>query len=227
MPVPLIFFYDEAHLDRNGFLTNAPMFGTCGWFKHSCREQMSFWRIFGIVPHLGLGSGKSSSKSLEEKSIDHHAVLRFLFGKLEEICNRGGLRVKYKGEKVLLKFWIHFIIRDTKGHNQLCGSFEKSTCKFPMRECLCHGKSLNVLPLQCKAVTTELIEGHRVMTKTDRDEMKKDPKLSPTDLIRRRLDTMTSNTRHTRMLSLQHATCYGPGSDQVPHRISLRCHVRI
>ena len=127
MPVPLILFYNESHLDRNGVLTNAPMFATAGWFNHWARARIRFWRILGIVPHLGLGHGKSTSKSADQKSKDHHHVLRELFRELIAICEAGGIRTYFRGKRVILKFWIHFIIGDTKGHNQLCGSFEKST----------------------------------------------------------------------------------------------------
>ena len=161
MPVPLIFFYDESHLDRNGVLTNAPMFFSIGWFNHYCRARLDFWRILALVPHLGLGSGKSSSKDAMDKAKDHHAVLREVYEELEWVSKKGGLWVTYNGQQRLLKFWIHFIIGDTKGHNQLCGAYEKSTCTVPMRGCMCAGTDLDILPLQCETVTISSLDDAR------------------------------------------------------------------
>ena len=128
------------------------------WFNHWARARIRFWRILGIVPHLGLGHGKSTSEDAEQKSKDHHHVLRELFRELIAICEAGGIRTYFRGKRVILKFWIHFIIGDTKGHNQLCGSFEKSTCDNPMRGCNCLGSQLSKIPFQCEAVTIQNIK---------------------------------------------------------------------
>lgn len=189
MPVPLILFYDESHLDRTGALTNAPMFMTVGWFNHKCRARIEFWRVIGLVPHLGLGKGKSSSSSAEEKSIDHHALLEELFRELREICSQGGIRTTFRGRRVLLKFWIQFVIGDTKGHNDLCGSKQKSSGCCPMRFCLCGPGDLDQVPLQCQAVTTELLENKRRLSAEERRAVRSGKKTEE-EIIREHFDSI-------------------------------------
>ena len=159
MPMPLVFFYDESHPDNHGGMTNAPMLFTLGYFLNYVKARIDGWRTKAVVPHLGLGDGKSTSKTADEKAQDHHLVLKAVFADLEDIMKRGGLWTTFRGKKVLIKFWIQLIIGDTKGHNELCGHYTKSSsCRNPMRRCQCKKCDLSTIPMRCKPILQKHID---------------------------------------------------------------------
>lgn len=159
MPMPLVFFYDESHPDHHGGMTNAPMLFTLGYFRNNVKARIDGWRTKAVVPHLGLGDGKSTSKTADEKAQDHHLVLKAVFADLEDIMKKGGLWTTFRGKKVLIKFWIQLIIGDTKGHNELCGHYTKSSsCRNPMRRCRCKKIDLSTIPMKCKPILQKHID---------------------------------------------------------------------
>ena len=125
MPVPLVIFYDKAHVDRAGILAAAPVLVTLGFFKAQCLQRKDLWRILGYVPNLDVGRGRNKNKSADEKQREHHKVLGAIFRELHDVCHRGGIRTNIQGRTVLLKFFIQFIVGDTAGHNDLCGHIQK------------------------------------------------------------------------------------------------------
>ena len=121
-----------------------------------------FWRILALVPNLKIGKGRDKAKSAVDKTNEHHEVLREAFRELQEIMNKGGFKTVINGKEVVLKFWIHFIIGDTSGHNDLCAHYNKHfDCSYPNRDCLCNGAKMLELPIECKAITLETIEACR------------------------------------------------------------------
>lgn len=162
MPVPLVLFYDEANADFWGGLKSAPVMMTLGFFNNPCKARIEFWRVLAIVPNLSLGKGKSDTTDPEIKAQEHHLVLRSVFEELERISNEGGIKTTINGKNVVLKFWIHSIIGDTKGHNEMCGHNNSSRSDVATRLCLCSRKlnQLSTLPLECVAITTSLIDSH-------------------------------------------------------------------
>ena len=157
MPIPLILFYDEANVDFFGGLKSAPIMFSLGLFKNACRARLRFWRTLAVVPNLSAGKGKSDTTSAEDKARDHHLILREAMSELERICNQGGIRTRVNGRKGTLKFWIHFVIGDTKGHNDLCGSVNSSKANICMRDCLCPRHTLSKIPQKCTAKTLEMV----------------------------------------------------------------------
>lgn len=154
MPIPLVFFYDKANLDRFGALACSPLIFSFGFFKNCARARRMFWRILALVPNLGVGKGKSNKKTANEKSNEHHKVLKKAFEEFIAIVNAGGFKTVFRGRTVVLKFWVQFIIGDTEGHNDLCGHFNKHTkCKAPVRDCHCGPNDLATIPPQCTPIT--------------------------------------------------------------------------
>jgi len=170
MPVPLILFYDEANVDFFGGLKSAPIMFSLGLFKNSCRARLLFWRILAIVPNLSAGKGKSDTTSPDDKAKDHHYILREALSELERICNHGGIRTEVNGRKVTLKFWIQFVIGDTKGHNELCGSMNSSQANIAMNDCLCTRGNLSDIPLKCQPKTLEMVRKGRSIEDPERLE---------------------------------------------------------
>ena len=149
MPIPLVFFYDKANLDFNGGLASSPLLFTLGFLKSSARARILFWRLLAIIPNMSIGKGRSNTKSADEKASDHHKVLRVAFSELERICNQGGFKTTFRGKEVVLKFWIHFVVGDTEGHNDLCGHFNAhSNGICPVRNCMC--PPLNLSSAMCE-----------------------------------------------------------------------------
>ena len=163
MPIPLVLFYDEANVDFFGGLKSAPVMMSLGFFSNFCRARLAFWRVLAIVPNLSLGKGKSNTASPEQKAKEHHQILRSIFKELERITSSGGIKTTVNGKNVVLKFWIHSIIGDTKGHNELCAHNNSSGAKVKMRTCLCLGHELGTIPLKCTAITTELVSQHKAL----------------------------------------------------------------
>ena len=143
MPIPLIFFYDKANLDRKGGLAVAPVIFTIGFFKVSKRRKSNFWRMLGYVPNLEIGLGRSDCKDANIKQQEHHQVLSLLFSDLRSICNKGGIKTVIQNRKVILNFFIQFIIGDTAGHNDLCLQFQ-TNAEQPCRTCHCPQTSLSI-----------------------------------------------------------------------------------
>ena len=155
MPVPLIFFYDKANLDRKGGLAVAPLIFTVGFFKSSCRRKSLFWRVLAYVPNLDIGQGRSSSKDPKIKQREHHQVLSLIFSEFQSICEKGGIKTTIGGRTVILKFFIQFVIGDTSGHNDLCLQFQTNAEK-PCRTCHCFKSSLSKFDVNsCKPKTLQ------------------------------------------------------------------------
>jgi hypothetical protein len=73
---------------------------------------------------------------------------------LRKIVRRGGIATVVKGQKVVLKCWIHYIIGDTSGNNRIAGHFNgsgKIVC--PYRDCMCPYCSMDDSNPACVYVT--------------------------------------------------------------------------
>jgi len=149
MPIPIISGYDKANLSRQGDLALAPVIFTYGGISHHYRHQTSSWRCLGYVPNLSVGVSKR--KSADEKQVEHHLCLREIFRDFEDLCKVGGFRTTIRGKKVVLKFFIQYIVGDTAGHNDLTLHFQmNSGCRC----CHCPPDKLSVLdPDTCKPLT--------------------------------------------------------------------------
>ena len=61
--------------------------------------------------------------------------------------------MKIDGEDVLLKIWIHHIIGDAVGNNELCGHSNGSSSSCLSKDCKCKKNELALIPRRCKKVT--------------------------------------------------------------------------
>ena len=155
MAVPLILFYDKATMDRYNILSTAPILASFGFLKNSVRTRRFVWRIVTLVPNLSIGKGRSKNKGADTKAEEHHKVLKAVFKEFEDIVNKdGGIKTRVNGKNVVLKIWIHFIIGDTEGHNELCGQRQSAAAR-PVRDCCCATEDLTNLPLECVSITRQ------------------------------------------------------------------------
>ena len=120
--MPLVFFYDESHPDNHGGMTNAPMLFTLGYFLNHVKARIDGWRTKAVVPHLGLGDGKSTSKTADEKAQDHHLVLKAVFADLEDIMKRGGLWTTFRGKNTAVrKYPVGTLLQQNKSCTRVTG----------------------------------------------------------------------------------------------------------
>ena len=85
MPVPLVIFYDKAHVDPTGILAAAPVLVTLGFFKTKRLHLKDLWRILGYAPNLDVGQGRTEKKTADENKREHHNVLSKIFRELHDI----------------------------------------------------------------------------------------------------------------------------------------------
>ena len=52
MPVPIIMYYDKAHVDCNGALGAFPFLAAIDFIRVTSRHLLSNWRFWGYVPKL-------------------------------------------------------------------------------------------------------------------------------------------------------------------------------
>ena len=60
-----------------------------------------------------------------------------------------------------IKPWIHFILGDTSGHNNLCGQYNSSSATFPYRDCKCSQAQLCDSVPNCSLITLAEYASHK------------------------------------------------------------------
>ena len=164
MPIPIYVFIDETFTDLYGALKVAPVIFTFAFFKQECRNNVDFWRPLGFVPNLGYGKSKADKTSSQEKLQDFHDVLRTIFKSYIDVHHEGGIKTTitdFRGghKNVTLKSWVHVVIGDTCGNNQLCGHYNTNGINLsrPYRDCKCDGDKMGVADPQCEYVSVNEI----------------------------------------------------------------------
>jgi len=160
--VGAIIFSDKTNVDRHGALGTTPLLMTLTVFNKDCRQTFPFWRVIGMIPNQQAGMGTNhvdpdtkKSKPASEKNQDFHTLLRPTLEQFDEIRRDGGVWVKIDGEDVLLKVWIHLVIGDAVGNNELCGHSNGSSSACLSKDCRCTHSQLSEIPRQCEKVTIQ------------------------------------------------------------------------
>ena len=153
-PLPIIIFYDKTHTDLHGSLATSPLMFTLGFFNQKARNLVDFWRVLGFVPNLSYGKGKHQKAPSREKLQDQHNCLKSILGSLSIIGKNGGFRTTILGREVTVKPWVHFVIGDASGNNELCGHYNvHGNCSRPYRDCKCSFDNMDLASPQCEYVT--------------------------------------------------------------------------
>jgi hypothetical protein len=166
-PLPIIIFYDKTHTDLHGSLATSPLMFTLGIFNQKARNVVDFWRVLGFVPNLSYGKGKHSKAPSREKLQDQHNCLKAILQNISSISKNGGFRTTILGREVTVKPWIHFVIGDASGNNELCGHYNvHGNCSRPYRDCKCSFDNLDLASTQCEYVTENEIKNAFIGNKT-------------------------------------------------------------
>ena len=162
--VPLYLFIDETQTDLHGSLSTAPIIFTVAWLSQECRNSPDFWRPAGFIPNLKYGTGKSNGTSSAVKNQDLHNCIDAILSQLRTINENGGIPTylnDYNGQykEVTLKPWIHLVIGDTKGNNELCGHYNNNgkIC-MPYRDCTCSYEELGIADPKCEYITKQFVK---------------------------------------------------------------------
>jgi hypothetical protein len=118
MPVRLIEFGDESHMDLHRALSLTPIIFTLTLFNHAAQNDLKFWRPIGYIPNLGYGRGTSNKTQTRDKIQDEHSFISFSFQSLKNINKENGFKCAVLGRTVHVKVWRHYFIGDTKGNNK-------------------------------------------------------------------------------------------------------------
>jgi hypothetical protein len=159
-----LYLFIDTQTDLHGSLSTAPIIFTVAWLSQECRNSPDFWRPAGFIPNLKYGTGKSNGISSAVKNQDLHNCIDAILSQLQIINNNGGIQTypnDYNGQykEVTLKPWIHLIIGDTKGNNELCGHYNNNgkICML-YRDCTCSYEELGCANPQCQYITKQFVE---------------------------------------------------------------------
>ena len=162
MPIPIYVFIDETFTDLYGSLKVAPVIFTFAFFTQECRNNVDFWRPLGFVPNLGYGKSKNDKTASRLKLQDFHDVLKAIFQSYIDVHANGGIKTVITDfcggwKNVTLKSWIHVVIGDTCGNNQLCGHYNTNGMNVtrPYRDCECCGKNMSNAHPFCVLINRE------------------------------------------------------------------------
>ncbi len=109
--LPLV-FYVKTKSDLHVSLATLPFTVTIGIFNQH------------LVPNFSHKKGKSTMQTAKQKLQDEHKFLKLILEELaESFCNQGGIATMVMKREVILQPWIHFVIGDVSGNNELCGHF--------------------------------------------------------------------------------------------------------
>lgn len=142
-PCGMIVFYDKSHCDRHGSLSVSPLLFTLSLFNKESRAKSIFWDVLAYIPNLEYRTTKSSDSSIaqattaELKCQDEHNCLFAVLRQLREVNESGGIPMRVMGRDVNIKCWIHIVVGDISGNNNLLGSYNNPNVSSPYRDCSC------------------------------------------------------------------------------------------
>ena len=165
MPLPIYIFIDETHTDLHGSLKMAPVMFTFAFFSQEARNSPEFWRPLGFIPNLDFGKSKSSTELTIQKLRDLHKCIRVIFDSMISVHQNGGISTKIADPcnpasmcHVTLKGWVHCVIGDIKGNNQLCAHYQGTSCQRPYRDCKCTKEEMSDISCECVYVTRDEVK---------------------------------------------------------------------
>ncbi len=100
--------------------------------------------------------GKFRKRSIHDKLQDQHNCLKVILEGISEVHQMGGIRTNILGREVVMKPWIHFVIGDASGNNEVCGHFNHhGKCSHPYCDCRCSFDEMGDAGAYCEYVTLE------------------------------------------------------------------------
>jgi hypothetical protein len=135
-----MFFFDKAMVSGNERLSIEAVMMQLGIHKRAVRFTQNSFRNLGVIPRLAkLPYGSSDAL---KKLKDYHVLLDAIFEEIGEVMfsNKPLLWIpQFNGHitKVQLRPYVHSMIGDTPGHNQLLGKQNAPPTVYKCRYCHC------------------------------------------------------------------------------------------
>ena len=158
MPIGIVLFRDKSHLDSHGSLSTTLLSFTLSCFNQNACDHPEFWRPIAHLPNLSNGHQKVKS---HESLVDEHRCLEAALKSLVKISENGGISSMVRGQFVVMKVWIHFIIRNCQGNNRWAIHYMNGK-RAPWRDCLCPQKRMSDPNPTCTLVTPKMVESAQV-----------------------------------------------------------------
>ena len=163
-PLPLIFHIDKSHSDISGNLAVTPVTVTLAMFNVDIQQETRAWRNCACIPNLSAKKGQSTRIASTDKEInsaqDNHLVIAAAFSSFRQYYVKGGFTWTDKDDNlVILKPYIHLIIGDTLGNNELCGHYNTCHSNCPLKDCKCITSELTSTPTRCGYIFHEDMQG--------------------------------------------------------------------
>lgn len=155
-PFPIIIHIDKSHSDLFGNLAVAPVQVMPAMFDVDMQQQVKAWRQISTIPNLSSGKGKDGKKSSDalNKLRDYHKVLGVALSSFKETYENGGFYWKDPvGRNVLLKPYIHCVVGDMAGVNEMVGHYNNCQANCLIKDCKCSQKDYLDFPCNCEQIT--------------------------------------------------------------------------
>ena len=161
--LPLIFFINKTHSDFFGALSTTPLSFTLGILSKEFRRKYKAWRHAAFLPNTAFGMGKHHITDEEfekiipkEKLEDLHRMIAAVLAPLQHLIDEdGGIKCVLEGEVVMLVPWIHLVVGDAVGNNELCGHYNGNNAKCLVKDCKCTKEELIQIPPVCEFITMD------------------------------------------------------------------------
>ena len=158
LPLPLVAFYDKTHTDLFGALSVSPFIATFAFLNKKCRNRSKSYEVFGYIPNITFGNGKSCTTKSVDKLQAEHDCLRLITEQLNVIHRSGGFWTTVFGKKVRVVPWLHLIAGDTSGHNNLVGHYNGGNASVPYRDCKCLMNAIDKPIAECELLTVKELD---------------------------------------------------------------------
>ena len=151
-PFPVVFHIDKSHSDLFGNLAVAPIQCMPAMLDVEIQQYSSAWRQIATIPNLSSGKGKDGKKSKDafKKLEDYHKVMSVALSSFRECYEAGGFMWKDEdGREILLKPYIHMIVGDIAGVNEMVGHYNTCHANCVVKDCKCNHEDLVEFPPKC------------------------------------------------------------------------------
>ncbi len=157
-PLPLIFNIDKSHSDLHGNLAVTPVTVSLAMFDCCTQQRMRAWRVMATIPNLSAKKGKNKKRRVTDgidSANDYHKVLKAAFSSFKRYYDMGGILWEdpNDGRVITLKPYIHYIIGDTAGNNELIGHYQGCKARLQLKDCRCTEDQLIIFPPVCSYVS--------------------------------------------------------------------------
>lgn len=119
------------------------------------QQTIQAWRQIATVPNLSAGKGKDGRKSGDslKKLQDYHKVLSVALSSFLSCYENGGFFWEDEdGQEILLKPYIHMIIGDIAGVNEMVGHYNTCAANCVVKDCKCNHDDILSFPPKCQQV---------------------------------------------------------------------------